>query len=83
MAIGFGVHYAKSTCNTESQSLCLSFDSATVEVGLNVKLGNRTCNFKRLVYNVAESFIPEILIEFPSVDCNVAFYRYDINASDC
>ena len=79
--VGLSVDLAKCAGDTKSEGLCLTFEATSVEIGLYVKLTCGTGNFERLVYDVKERILGEIVGEIPSVDRNVAFAGSHINTS--
>ena len=81
-AIGLGVHFAKRAGYCKAESLCLTFDSAAIKVGLDVEGSEGIGNIQGLTHDVAESILFEVLFHSAAVDGDVAFTGAYINASN-
>lgn len=79
--ISLFIYFAKCAGDTESQCFCLTFDSTSHEVGLDVKLTCRTGYFEWLINNVLERLVREIYLEFLSIDSHITCTSSDINTS--
>ena len=77
------VHFAKSACYCKAESLCLTFDSAAVKVGLDVEGSEGIGNIQGLTDDVAEGSLLEVIFQVTAVDGDVAFTGAYINASNC
>ena len=82
-AVSLSVHFAKSACYCKAESLCLTFDSTAIEVGLDVEGSEGIGNLHGLTDDIAESVLFEVLVHSAAVDGDVAFTGAYINASNC
>ena len=81
--IGLFVYLAKCAGDSETNGLCLTFGSTTDEGNLNVKLTCCTGNLERLVYDVLEGSLLEVLFHRAIVDDDCTAAGCNINTSDC
>ena len=82
-AVSLSVHFAKSACYCKAESLCLTFDSAAVKIGLDVERSQGIGNIQGLTDDEAEGILFEVLVHSAAVDGDVAFTGAYINASNC
>ena len=82
-AVSLCVHFAKSACYCKAECLCLSLDSAAIEVGLDVERSEGVGNIHRLTDDIAKSVLFEILVHCAAVDGDVTLTGAYINASNC
>jgi len=78
----FGVHFAKRAGDCKAESLCLTFDSAAIKIGLDVERSEGVGNIQGLTDDVAEGILFEIFVHSAAVDGDVAFTGAYINASN-
>ena len=81
--VSLSVHFAKSAGYCKAESLCLTFDSTAVKVGLDVEGSEGIGNIQGLTDDVAEGSLLEIIFQVTAVDGDVAFTGAYINASNC
>ena len=82
-AVSLSVHFAKSAGYCKAESFCLTFDSAAIEVGLDVERSEGIGNIQGLTDDEAEGILFEVLVHSAAVDGDVAFTGAYINASNC
>ena len=71
--ISLCVNLVKGACDSEPESLCLTFDSAAVKVSLDVERCGGSGKLEGLLCDVAESILFEVLFEGAAVDGEIAF----------
>jgi len=81
--VSLSVHFAKSAGYCKAESLGLTFDSAAIEVGLDVEGSEGVGNIQGLTDDIAEGILFEILVHSAAVDGDVAFTGAYVNASNC
>ena len=82
-AVSLSIHFAKSAGYCKTESLCLTFDSAAIEVCLDVERSEGIGNIQGLANDVTEGVLFEILVHCTAVDGDVAFTGAYVNASNC
>ena len=82
-AVGFLVDLAEGAGDTQTDGLGLSFGTTAHERDLDVKLTRCAGDLERLVHDVQEGVLLEVLVHRATVDDDVASAGDNINTSDC
>ena len=81
-AIGFLVDLAKRAGDTQADGLGLSFGTTAVERDLYVKLTCCAGDLERLVHDVLEGLLLEVIVHITAVDLDLSGAGDNINTSD-